>query len=42
MIAAKLAALCALALSYLVGSLSFAVIISRLMGLADPRTAASR
>lgn len=38
MIAAKLAALCALALSYLVGSLSFAVIISRLMGLADPRS----
>lgn len=28
----------AMALSYLVGSLSFAVIISRLMGLADPRS----
>jgi glycerol-3-phosphate acyltransferase PlsY len=28
----------AIALSYLVGSLSFAVIISRLMGLADPRS----
>ena len=28
----------AVALSYLVGSLSFAVIISRLMGLADPRS----
>jgi acyl phosphate:glycerol-3-phosphate acyltransferase len=28
----------ATALSYLVGSLSFAVIISRLMGLADPRS----
>ena len=28
----------AIALSYLVGSLSFAVIVSRLMGLADPRS----
>ena len=28
----------AVAASYLIGSLSFAVIISRLMGLADPRT----
>ena len=32
------AGLLAVVLSYLVGSLSFAVIISRLMGLADPRS----
>jgi glycerol-3-phosphate acyltransferase PlsY len=33
-----LASLAAIALSYLVGSLSFAVIVSRAMGLADPRS----
>jgi glycerol-3-phosphate acyltransferase PlsY len=33
-----LSALLALVAAYLVGSLSFAVIISRLMGLADPRS----
>jgi acyl phosphate:glycerol-3-phosphate acyltransferase len=33
-----LASLAAVAASYLIGSLSFAVIISRLMGLADPRS----
>ena len=30
--------LAAIVASYLVGSLSFAVIVSRLMGLSDPRT----
>ena len=34
--------LAAILLAYLVGSLSFAVIISRLMGLADPRSYGSR
>lgn len=33
-----LAALVAIGIAYLVGSLSFAVVVSRLMGLADPRT----
>ena len=32
----------AVVLSYLVGSLSFAVVVSRLMGLADPRTYGSK
>jgi glycerol-3-phosphate acyltransferase PlsY len=36
------AALLALSAAYLVGSLSFAVLISRLMGLADPRSYGSR
>jgi glycerol-3-phosphate acyltransferase PlsY len=33
-----LAPLAATLVAYLIGSLSFAVIVSRLMGLADPRT----
>lgn len=36
------AALAAVVLGYLVGSLSFAVLVSRIMGLADPRTYGSR
>jgi glycerol-3-phosphate acyltransferase PlsY len=36
------ATLVAVVLGYLVGSLSFAVVVSRLMGLADPRTYGSR
>jgi acyl phosphate:glycerol-3-phosphate acyltransferase len=34
----ELSALCAWGLSYLIGSLPFAVLVSRAMGLADPRT----
>jgi len=34
--------LLAIGLAYLVGSISFAVIVSRVMGLADPRTYGSR
>jgi glycerol-3-phosphate acyltransferase PlsY len=37
-----LAALLAMLAAYLVGSLSFAVLISRVMGLADPRSYGSR
>lgn len=37
-----LASIAAVGLAYLVGSLSFAVLVSRLMGLADPRTYGSR
>ena len=36
------AALLAMLAAYLVGSLSFAVLISRVMGLADPRSYGSR
>ena len=36
------AALGAVVIAYLVGSLSFAVVVSRLMGLADPRTYGSK
>jgi glycerol-3-phosphate acyltransferase PlsY len=32
------ASLCAVVLSYLIGSVSFAVVVSRLMGMADPRS----
>ncbi|HPU54519.1 MAG TPA: glycerol-3-phosphate 1-O-acyltransferase PlsY [Burkholderiaceae bacterium] len=32
------ASLCAVVLSYLIGSVSFAVVVSRTMGMADPRT----
>lgn len=35
-------AIAAIAAAYLVGSLSFAVIVSRLMGLADPRSYGSK
>jgi glycerol-3-phosphate acyltransferase PlsY len=35
-------ALIAIALSYLAGSISFAVIVSKLMGLSDPRTYGSK
>ena len=38
----QLAPLVAIVAAYLVGSLSFAVIISRLMGLADPRSYGSK
>jgi acyl phosphate:glycerol-3-phosphate acyltransferase len=34
--------LVAIGLAYLIGSISFAVIVSRMMGLADPRTYGSR
>ena len=37
-----LASLVAVALGYLIGSLSFAVVVSRAMGLADPRTYGSK
>jgi glycerol-3-phosphate acyltransferase PlsY len=37
-----LASVAAVVVAYLVGSLSFAVIVSRLMGLADPRSYGSR
>ncbi len=37
-----LAPLVAVLLAYLVGSLSFAVVVSRLMGLSDPRTYGSK
>jgi acyl phosphate:glycerol-3-phosphate acyltransferase len=37
-----LASVVAVLLAYLVGSLSFAVVVSRVMGLADPRTYGSR
>ncbi|MBP6466178.1 MAG: glycerol-3-phosphate acyltransferase, partial [Rubrivivax sp.] len=37
-----LAALLAMLAAYLVGSLSFAVLISRVMGLADPRSYGSK
>jgi glycerol-3-phosphate acyltransferase PlsY len=37
-----LASVVAALLAYLVGSLSFAVVVSRLMGLADPRTYGSK
>lgn len=37
-----LASLVAVALAYLIGSLSFAVVVSRAMGLADPRTYGSK
>ena len=37
-----LASVVAVALAYLLGSLSFAVVVSRMMGLADPRTYGSR
>lgn len=37
-----IASLVAIALAYLIGSLSFAVLVSRLMGLADPRSYGSR
>ena len=37
-----LASLVAVALAYVIGSLSFAVVISRAMGLADPRTYGSK
>ena len=33
-----IASLCAVVCSYLVGSVSFAVVVSRVMGMADPRT----
>ncbi|MGZ8273197.1 MAG: glycerol-3-phosphate 1-O-acyltransferase PlsY [Burkholderiaceae bacterium] len=37
-----LASLVAVAFAYLIGSLSFAVVVSRAMGLADPRTYGSK
>jgi glycerol-3-phosphate acyltransferase PlsY len=37
-----IASLAAIGLSYLLGSLSFAVIVSKVMGLSDPRTYGSR
>lgn len=37
-----IAALGAVAIAYLIGSLSFAVVVSRAMGLADPRSYGSR
>ncbi|MEN9317376.1 MAG: glycerol-3-phosphate 1-O-acyltransferase PlsY [Pseudomonadota bacterium] len=37
-----LASLTAVAVSYLIGSVSFAVVVSRLMGLADPRSYGSK
>jgi acyl phosphate:glycerol-3-phosphate acyltransferase len=37
-----LASLAAVALAYLIGSLSFAVVVSRAMGLADPRSYGSK
>ena len=33
-----IASLCAVVCSYLIGSISFAVVVSRVMGMADPRT----
>lgn len=36
------ASLAAVAVSYLIGSISFAVVVSRLMGLADPRSYGSK
>ena len=33
-----IASLCAVVCSYLIGSVSFAVVVSRVMGMADPRT----
>ncbi len=41
-IAPELAAVAAVLAAYLAGSLSFAVIVSRLMGLADPRSYGSK
>ncbi|HEX5639257.1 MAG TPA: glycerol-3-phosphate 1-O-acyltransferase PlsY [Burkholderiaceae bacterium] len=38
----SLASLAAVALAYLIGSLSFAVVVSRAMGLADPRSYGSK
>jgi glycerol-3-phosphate acyltransferase PlsY len=37
-----IASLAAVVIAYLIGSLSFAVVVSRTMGLADPRTYGSR
>lgn len=42
MISSTLIALLLIALSYLIGSVPFAVVVSRLMGLADPRSFGSK